>query len=171
MLILLIYIYGSHIPWFQLRFSKTILILWHWWAIASYIHRACLYPLCDLSHTMSVNEFTGICSVQSLSLPSRLTAFTTSSVQCVPDISRAIFCKLLTKDSPLRARYCCLSWVLSLTAVLPPNLLCCVQYHVMLYSVTCLQRPPNGILLCLLQQKLLVGVHWYLQSPLKHITE
>ena len=46
-------------PWFQLRFSKTILILWHRWAIASYIHWTCLYPLRDLSHTMSVNEFTG----------------------------------------------------------------------------------------------------------------
>ena len=46
-------------PWFQLRFSKTILILWHRWAIASYIHRTCLYSLRDLSHIMSVNEFTG----------------------------------------------------------------------------------------------------------------
>ena len=42
----------------------------------------------------------------------------------------------LTKDthsSPVRARYGCISWVLSLTECLPSNSLCGVQYSVILY--------------------------------------
>ena len=79
-------------------------------------------------------------------------------IQCAPDISRSIFSKSLTKDthsSPHRTSYGCLSWISSLIEVLPPNLLCCVQYRIILYrdisrvyiakdvdaSLPCLHKP------------------------------
>ena len=57
-------------------------------------------------------------------------------IQCAPDISRFTFSKYPTKNthrSPYQASYGCLSRVPSLTEVLSSNLLCCVQYRVILY--------------------------------------
>ena len=49
-------------------------------------------------------------------------------------IYRGYFSPMIdTHSSPVRARYGCLSWVLSLTDVLSSKLLCWVQYRVILY--------------------------------------
>ena len=77
------------------------------------------------------------------------------AVWCAPNISRSISSKWLPKDihsSLLRARYGCLSWVPSLTEVLPWNLLCYVQHRVILhrdrlrvYSISSDWRMRNAI--------------------------
>ena len=48
-------------------------------------------------------------------------------------IYRSLFSPNNSRKTPVRTRYACLPWVPSLTKVLPSNLLCCLQYRVILY--------------------------------------
>ena len=93
--------------------------------------RICL-PAAGMSGCLGINRQTYKCIVKTY----RQYTPVERPVQCAPDILWSIFSKLLTKDthsSPVRARYDCLSWVPNLTEVLPSNLLCGVQYRVILY--------------------------------------
>ena len=74
------------------------------------------------------------------------------SVSCIPDLSWSIFLTKDTHSSPVRWRCGCLSWAPILTKILPSNLLCRVQWRVILY-----REISRVYSICILQ---LWGGHW-----------